>query len=1034
MDLSKMNLNQLQVKLRECLSGKKFLIVLDAVWNENYDHWDILRSPFRYGGHGSRVIVTTRNESVSSIMQTVPIHRVQQLSDEDCWKLFAKHAFEKGDCGAHPNLESIGKEIVKKCKGLPLAAKTLAGLLRSKRDVEDWNNILKSGIWDLPKEKSNILPALRLSYHYLPSHLKRCFAYCSIFPKDYQFQIHKLVLIWMAEGFVEQPRSNKTKEEVGYEYFHELLSRSFFQQSSANKCYFVMHDLLNDLALSVSRNFCYRLEDDKPRSMFERIRHFSCVKGRFDGCEKFKIINEAKFLRTLLTIRATGQSKLWLSKKVLDDILPRLTCLRVLSLSCYEIMELPRSIGNLLHLRYLDLSHTKITQLPESEMPMQMSQLKGLQHLTAFVVGKCRGLGIEELKEFRDLRKILSISNLQNITSGMHAMEAKLEEKMYLEMLVLKWDSTTNDSLHERDVLDKLRPHTNLKRLVIKNYGGTRFPDWLEDLSFCNIVSLCLDNCEYCFSLPSLGQLPFLRHLIIARMQGITKVDHKFYGNGSLSKPFQSLEHLIFSEMLEWVEWYILGVGEFPRLRELCVVKCPKLVGGLPKSIPSLVRLDIQECSKLMAPLPKACDAGASTCKLLVLKGCDGVELEWHGISSLVKLEISNMPSLKEFTPELCILTNLKYLKIEKCPNLLSFPDTGLPPMLSHLSIINCEAIQSLPMGMIPLKNCLNNLKQLSVERCPNLVFPVVEEMENCYVSLETLSLKCCDALKSMPLGFFPKLRSLGIHNCQKFESLSVLSRSRLELQNLTSLESLLLNGLSDNMVSFTRGGLPLPNLTNFSIWGCYKLKSLPEGMHTLLPSLKSLELSNCPEIESFPEGGLPSNLSSLEIRNCSKFMARRREWNLQRLPSLRHFTLTGEYDDLSFPEDGMESFPEEWLLPSTLIPLDIEYLSNLKSLNKKGLQLLGSLKKLKIAGCPQLQSLPEEGLLPSLFMLDIFDCPMLKLHCLKEEGHDCHKIVRVPFVFIDFEAIFEQVTLGKAQYILLRSFHIKIPSINFEQ
>ncbi|CAL5381766.1 unnamed protein product [Camellia sinensis] len=1053
MDLSKMDLNQLQVKLRECLSGKKFLIVLDDVWNENYDHWDILRSPFRYGGHGSRVIVTTRNESVSSIMQTVPIHRVQQLSDEDCWKLFAKHAFEMGDCGAHPNLESIGKEIVKKCKGLPLAAKTLAGLLRSKRDVEDWNNILKSGIWDLPKEKSNILPALRLSYHYLPSHLKRCFAYCSIFPKDFQFQIHKLVLIWMAEGFVEQPRSNKTKEEVGYEYFHELLSRSFFQQSSANKYYFVMHDLLNDLALSVSGNFCYRLEDNKPRSMSERIRHFSCVKGRFDGCEKFKIINEAKFLRTLLTIRATDQSILWLSKKVLDDILPRLTCLRVLSLSCYEIMELPHSIGNLLHLRYLDLSYTKITQLPESvcamynletlllynchhlttlpvelrklvclrhlditgtnlqEMPMQMSQLKGLQHLTAFVVGKCRGLGIEELKEFRDLHKTLSISNLQNITSGMHAMEAKLEEKMYLEMLVLKWDSTTNDSQNEREVLDKLRPHTNLKHLVIKNYGGTRFPDWLEDLSFCNIVSLCLDNCEYCFSLPSLGQLPFLRRLIIARMQGITKVDHKFYGNGSLSKPFQSLEHLIFSEMLEWVEWYILGAGEFPRLLELCVVKCPKLVGGLPKSIPSLARLEIRECSKLMAPFPKACDAGASTCKLLVLKGCDGVELEWHGISSLVKLEISNMPSLKELTPELCILTNLKDLKITECPNLLSFPDTGLPPMLTHLSIIDCEAIQSLPMGMIPLKNCLNNLKQLSVERCPNLVFPIVEDMENCYTSLETLSLAGCDALKSMPLGFFPKLRSLEIQYCTNFESLSVQNRDRLGLQNLTSLESLLLNGLSDNMVSFPRGGLPLPNLTNFSIWCCYKLKSLPEGMHTLLPSLKSLELSDCPEIESFPEGGLPSNLSSLEIRNCSKLTARRREWNLQRLPSLRHFTLTGEYN-MSFPEDGMDFFPEEWLLPSTLISLDIEYLSNLKSLNKKGLQLLGSLKKLKIAGCPQLQSLPEEGLLPSLFMLDIFDCPMLKLHCLKEEGHDCHKIVRVPFVFIDFEAIFEQVTL----------------------
>ncbi|KAL7162027.1 hypothetical protein ACSBR2_042491 [Camellia fascicularis] len=137
MNLSKKDLNQLQVKPKECLSGEKFLIILDYVWNENYDNWDSLRSPFGYGEHGSRVIVTTHNDNVSSIMQIVLIHRLQQLSDEDCWKLFAKHAFEKGDYGAHPNLERIGKEIVKNRKGLHLAAKTLASLLCSKRDVED---------------------------------------------------------------------------------------------------------------------------------------------------------------------------------------------------------------------------------------------------------------------------------------------------------------------------------------------------------------------------------------------------------------------------------------------------------------------------------------------------------------------------------------------------------------------------------------------------------------------------------------------------------------------------------------------------------------------------------------------------------------------------------------------------------------------------------------------------------------------------------------------------------------------------------
>ncbi|XP_028099983.1 putative disease resistance RPP13-like protein 1 isoform X1 [Camellia sinensis] len=1013
MDLSKKDLNELQVKLKECLSGKKFLMVLDDVWNENYVNWDSLRSPFEYGGHGSRVIVTTRNESVSSIMQTVPIHRLQQLSDEDCWKLFAKHAFEKRDCGAHPNLERIGKEVVKKCKGLPLAAKTLAGLLRSKRDVEDWNNILKSGIWDLPKQKSNILPALKLSYHYLPSHLKRCFAYCSIFPKDHEFEMERLVLMWMAEGFVEQPRSKKTREEVGYECFNELQSRSFFQRSNANKYCFVMHDLVNDLAQAVSRDFCYMLGDNT-HHISERVHHFSCVRGKFDGFEKYKLINDAKFLRTFLTL---GYSYSWLSKKVLDDILPKLTCLRLLSLSRYKIMELPHSIGNLLHLRYLDLSYTKIKQLPESvctmynletlllyncrqlitlpvnlqkliqlrhldltgtnlqEMPMQMSQLKDLQLLTAFVVGKSKGLGIEELKEFHHLQRRLSISSLQNVTNGMGAMEAKLEEKMYLEELVLEWSSSTNDSQNERDVLDKLKPHTNLKRLEIKNFGGTRFPDWLGDKSFCNIVHMSLDNCEYCFSLPPFGQLPSLKDLEISRMQGITKVGHEFYGDSSLRKPFQSLETLIFEEMLEWVDWYILESGEFSKLKELHVIKCPKLIGGLPKHIPSCVRLEIQKCSRLMAQLSNSCGAGTSE---LVLNRCDGVELGCRGLSSLTKLKISGMPNLKELTPELCTLTNLKEFRIDSCPSLLSFPDTGLPPMLTHLSICHCKVLHSL--------------------------LPRSEDMENCYKSLETLSLSRCDALKPMWLGFFPKLRSLGIRFCTNFNSITDLNM--LGLQNLASLESLFLSGFS-NLISFPQGGLPGLKLTNFRIRQCKKLESLPEGMHALFPSLQSLELVGCREIKSFPEGGLPSSLRSLEIQNCSKLTVRRREWDLQRLPSLRHFRLVGG--------DGVESFPEEGLLPATLMSLRIDYLPNLKSLNNRGLQLLGSLKYIKILGCPQLQSLVEEGLPTSLFMLEFFGCPMLKPRYLKGEGQDWHKIACVPVIHMDGEVIFDQLTLRPA-------------------
>ncbi|PSS24320.1 Disease resistance RPP13-like protein [Actinidia chinensis var. chinensis] len=1045
------DLNLLQVNLKESLRGKKFLIVLDDVWNDSPRDWDILKAPFTVGACGSKIIVTTRNHSVASIMQTVPVYNLRQVSDEDCWSLFAKFAFYNGDSRAHPELEKIGREIViQRCKGLPLAAKTLAGLLRSTRDVEEWDNILKSELWDLPEDKNDILPVLRLSYHYLPSHLKQCFAFCSLFSKDYEFEKEKLVLLWMAQNFVKQPNSSKTLEEVGDEYFHELLSRSFFQQASGSKSSFVMHDLVHDLAQVVSGQFIVRLDQEKQHDVSTKVRHFSC-----DGVEKFQAIKNAKQLRTFLPMNPPLFRHLT-SNRGVDDILSRLRCSRVLSLSYYRITELPISIGKLIHLRYLDLSRTKIKLLPEivctlynlqtllliycsslttlpedfgnlvclcyldirgtklTKMPMQMGRLRGLQHLTDFVVGTS-GSGINELKEFDHLRGKLSLSSLQNVIGGNDAFEANLKEKKYLEELVMKWGNTTDDSQNEREVLEKLQPHTNLKGLTIKNYGGTRFPDWLGDWSYAKIVSLFLTECHNCFSLPPLGQLASLKCLNIARMNEITSVGQEFYGDVSSTKPFQSLETLHFEEMSEWVDWQIFGNGEFSQLRELWIIKCPKLVGGLPENIPSLVRLEIQECPGLMASLPRSCAAGQ-------------------------KLHISHLQSLNELPPELCALTNLKELTIASCPNLLSFSSHGIPPNftnLKKLTIASCPNLLSFFSDGIP-----PTLKKLSIDNCEKLVVPLSAEMERCYTSLEYLLLWNCDTITHLPLDFFPKLRFLNISSCDNLEALSIPNGRGLQI--LTSLEGVIITDCR-SMVSFPQGGLPAPNLRRFRLVSCLKLQVLPEQMQTLFPFLESLVLTNCPEIESFPDGGLPSNLSSLRISNCRKLVNRRREWGLQRLPSLREFKLEGD-------EDVGDSFPEEGMLPSTLTTLSIRDLSNLKSLNKRGFQLLcslerlviekcpqlrslpeegfpaslkflwigqcpqlrslpeeglpASLKTLIISDCPQLQALPEKGLPPSLSELEIKYCPLLKPRCQRDRGDDWHKIAHIPFIVIDFEMI----------------------------
>ncbi|CAL5380523.1 unnamed protein product [Camellia sinensis] len=743
------DLNLLQVKLKESLMGKKFLIVLDDVWNENPSHWEILCTPFTAGAYGSKIVATTRNRSVASIMQTIPVHHLQHLSKKNCWLLFAKIAFVKGDSKAFPKLEKIGKQIVRRCKGLPLAAKTLAGLLRFKHDVEEWDEILKSDIWDLPEDKNNILPALRLSYHYLSSHLKQCFAFCSTFPKDYGFVKEKLVLFWIALNYVQQTTNNKTLEKIGEEYFHELLSS---------------------------------------------------------------------------------------------------------------------------------------------------------------------GSGIDELKEFHHLRAKLTISGLQNVRSGRDALEAKLKKKKHLEEIVLEWGNTTESSRNEREVLENLQPHTNLKCLTIKRYGGTRFPEWLGDHSYSNMVSFFLDECDHCLSLPPLGKLSSLKHLHIARMNGITKVGEEFYGDGSSTKPFQSLKTLRFEAMLEWEEWHILGAEEFSQLTELCVIKCPKLVGGLPKQLPSWVRLEIRECSALTASLPRT-----SVANELVLNGCNGVELGWQG----------------------------------NCPSLVSFPDT-LPLMLTSLEVRSCEALDAFAVSVLPI-----TLISIHISECQKLVFSVSEEMECGNSSLERLTLHGCGTLKSLPLGFFPKLRLLDIAN---FEILSIPNGHGLKIS--TSLESVEINECN-SMVSCLQEALHAPNLKSFRVRNCRQLNSLPEGMHSHFPSLKSLRIWNCPEIESFPEGGLPSNLLLLLIGRCKKLVDCWREWGLQRLPSLTDFTFGGGYyeeeDDVGSP------FWKKACCPPTLVSLWIYCQQNLKSINYQSFQHLTCLKMLRIVNCPQLQSLPEEGFLPFL-------------------------------------------------------------------
>ncbi|XP_052884570.1 putative disease resistance protein At3g14460 [Gossypium arboreum] len=943
-------------------------------------------------------------------MRNVPTYHLDVLSADDCWKLFAKHAFDGSSPTKHPDLMETGEAIVKRCGGLPLAAKTLGGLLRCKPDADEWNKILHSNFWDIPNDASNILPALTLSYHYLPSHLKRCFAYCSIFPKDYEFKKKELIQLWMADGLLKLSKDNGDPEELGNEYFKDLRLRSFFQQSKGKKSCFVMHDLISDLAKSVTGEFICRLEGSGGSCVItEKTRQLSNVQEQYDVRQKFQSLPKAKGLRTFLNLKSSFYCP-YVSNVLMHDLLMK-SSLRMLSLAGYDnIKELPKEISNLKHLRNLNLSKTSIRRLPNSvctlynlqaltlhgcsdlvelprdmgrlinmlyldirktkltRMPEGMGKLKDIRILTDFVLGDQTGSSIKELGKLKHLRGRLAISRLKNVVNARDAKDANLKDKVNLKELKLTWDEYDDidgDSKHDREVLEQLEPNANLKHLVIGSYKGTRFPEWVGHFSFSNMVALELQDCKFCISLPSLGQLSSLKSLSISGFSGVVMIGEEFYSNGQAStKPFGSLEILVFEKMAGWEEWLCRSDEAFSLLQELCIKDCPKLIKSLPKHLPSLKKLKIANCEKLECLLP-----GTPSISELELEKCDALQLE----------------------PLPC---GLRKLGIEG----LNLNDSILEQMLQHcthldkLTISNCSDIRSLPEDSVSI-----TLRDLCIHRCEDFDFSKIF----LYTFLESMKIDKmkCGQLESFPLGSFPMLKHVEIWRCKELKFISAALEGSHH-QHLTCLDSLDIRSCQ-NFISFQiEDGLSVTNLTRLALWSCESLKSLPEQMHSVFPSLEVLNIIDCPKIERVPKEGLPSKLKQITIFMSDKLiesLIRKREWSLHTLPSLTYFSL-------SYSGVEMECFPDEHLLPSSLTSLRINDLPNLKSLEYKGFQHLTSLCDLLIRGCPKLQSMPPNMLPPSLSCLEIRDCPLLEERCEKEKGKDWANISHIPVIQIGSE------------------------------
>ncbi|PKA57105.1 Putative disease resistance RPP13-like protein 1 [Apostasia shenzhenica] len=919
-------LHLLQEDLAKKLKSKKFLLVLDDVWSDdNIIEWEKLFAPLKHGHLGSKVFLTTRMASVAEIAAKVAGEKMKSIElkglEEGAYlSLFNQYAFNNIDINQEKKLMSIGSKIARKLGGNPLAAKTIGMALNSNRNDDHWEKILHNDIWRCNQGKQGITSALQLSYKCLPSHLKCCFAYCSIFPRGHRFNKDNVVYMWIASGFIHQPHDNirHTLEDIGRMYFDDLVKKSFFEVDYFHRNS-SMHDLIYELAQSISYDECLRIIDvGSLCKLNTTVRHLCVEAENLDVVKELLKHSSSSSLRTMLFYYNGAEDEL---EQVLPDFLKAIKTVRVLYISAKNMKILPYEVGELKHLRYLELEYMEIIRLPASIcklyhleffiystdfislhhnfFPRCMSSLTKIRHIIypylgpiepivgigrltrlqeflGFNMSKNKSYCFKDLKDMVELRK-LHMNYLDNVKDPKEAIEAKLDEKCNLNILLLHWHwrrSNTNNHTEAKsaeELLDSLRPHSNLKEVELKNYRGTRCSSWMQPPRLCNLESISLNYCLNLEQIPTVGQLPFLKRLILFGMPMLKQLGNEFHGDEKHSI-FPSLVELEISSMEALELWSTYPTTEFaewfPCLHRLEISNCPRLK-QLPPLPPSLVKLSIVQVG-LEHPLTlwqghTTSGIISSSLKFIYLYKLESLRRLYEGITDFDQnfaclrfLTVEHCSSLTELPPlpltieDLIIdragLTNFTFITNSSIGTLNSSPDeikiegypniTCLPPvdvlkqftLLRSLYLSNCEVLMSLE-GL----HSIHSLKNLLILMCPNITRGDVP------VTVENLSIDDPSLLLRASLRNLRCLHKLQVSYNVKLTSFPDYFESWI-VENHKSLQHL----------------------------GFYYLKSLEELPSCLnrLTSLKSLELRSVSQLHVLPD--LPSSLQRLWIRSSS--------------------------------------------------------------------------------------------------------------------------------------------------------------------
>nr|CZT14023.1 PM2 protein [Triticum aestivum] len=926
------HLEPLQRDLKEKLASINFLLVLDDVWEDKKrDEWEKLFAPLKeLNTTGSKILLTTRMQSVADMAAKVMgVERdkfltLQGLEDDKNLKLFGHHAFSGLNPRDDAYLMLIGEQIAKKLRGCPLVTKVVAEHLQSNITPEYWRKFLHQGLEHFKGTEKDIMKVLRLSYYHLPTELQICFRYCCLFPQDYIFEKKELVQMWIGSGLIAS--GIQSLEDTAEQFLAQLTRKSFFDKKPiwAQSEFYVMHDLMHELASNVSTGECARIVD--PVQLQDEkytVRHLCIANIHSFSADEVKKISHFKNLRTIIidcmpplendtlcalqmivetskSLRLFHSAQLWNTSRFAVNF-GNLKHLRYICVSSipqdkicgvarlYHLMVLhhgssgtkideARYLGNLERLRYVSYGVHGFGNFP-------ISRLTSLQELHNYRVEERTCNQISAVGSLRDLRR-LGLQGLENVKNWEEAKNAKLKEKQYLNSLFMEW-STPDQIMTDNLVLDHLEPHVNIRELQIGGYPGLKIPSWIENCSVRNLISLKLISCINWDYIPSLCQLVLLELLVLDNLPKLRQI-----GRSSDMSKSSSME-LLLPQSLNTLE----------------VSKCQKL-RELPLLPPSLISLKIHDVWLTKFPIigkvssesiesksSKLINVRVTNCPHLTSLEGSLLEQKLY-MGTLRVLTIVDCKHLESASIPFEEMKQLKELAVMQCPKLRTMRDAKdklVPSSLRELAIGGCGDLELPLLGSLQL---LTNLSGLELQNCSSLLSLPSADVFKSFRSLQNIHVTRCENLSSLGgLGSLSSLQQLAISKCSKLTEagssllsgsgdaeehlvepgnslrISVLSLDlpslllHEPLKSLCHTEYLCINGCSETKSLPERWLLQnRSSLRHLGILKAESLESLPPSMQDLC-SLKSLYLDGALLLRSLPY--LPSSLKNLNITEC---------------------------------------------------------------------------------------------------------------------------------------------------------------------